>query len=205
MKKRSILISMLVIGVVAALIAAATTATFTDRVTSTGNDFKAGTLLMQITGTQNDCAGRVYGGDTAESGEESATNGGGAADGNIGCDAGKLTFTADANNAGTDANNMAPGDSFTADYTIENVGTLDGTLDVASSDISVTMPTGATGTCASSNFIVTGLPPASTPLAAGTGAYVGTVGVQLDPDAPNVCQGVTVTGASFTFHLVQAS
>jgi predicted ribosomally synthesized peptide with SipW-like signal peptide len=48
--KRSILLSLMVIGAVAALITAATSAVFSDEVTSTGNTFTSGTLIINIDG-----------------------------------------------------------------------------------------------------------------------------------------------------------
>lgn len=48
--KRSILLSLMVIGAVAALITAATSATFTDQVTSTANTFTAGTVNLTADG-----------------------------------------------------------------------------------------------------------------------------------------------------------
>ena len=44
--KKSILFSLMVIGAVAAMITAGTSAVFTDQVSSTGSTFAAGTLKM---------------------------------------------------------------------------------------------------------------------------------------------------------------
>jgi len=46
--KKSILFSLMVIGAVAAMITAATSASFTDTVTSNGNTFAAGTLQLSV-------------------------------------------------------------------------------------------------------------------------------------------------------------
>jgi len=95
--KRSILLSLLVIGAVAALITAATAASFTDEVTSNGNTFTAGTVnLSADTLCKNEPAvGNPIGGP---------------------CNIGTVTFTG--------AGNLKPGDSVYHDFTVANEGSL---------------------------------------------------------------------------------
>ncbi|HKS91570.1 MAG TPA: SipW-dependent-type signal peptide-containing protein [Tepidiformaceae bacterium] len=214
MKKRSILISMLVIGVVAALIAAATTATFSDQVTTGTNTFTAGTLYMSVnnqcdragtTGGTGNWAGSVgnYGTDAT------AVAGGPDANANPACqaDANTLSFTlGSGNTSNASCTNMAPGDSCSTTYTVKNKGSLDGTLSV------VPTITSSTG-CAASNWTIT---VAGSSASTGTSIAIGSltagssttaaqskVQVTLNTSAGNPCQGASATVA-LAFHLVQA-
>ncbi len=66
--KKSILLSLMVIGVVATFIAASTTATFSDEATSNGNSFTAGTIFLSVDdncGLTPDTSARTEGSDTA--------------------------------------------------------------------------------------------------------------------------------------------
>lgn len=190
---------MLVIGVVAALIVAATTATFSDQVTSTGNTFTAGTLQLSTTGTANDCSSRVHGGDTA------TTNGQGqGVDGNTGCATGIITFSTGGSTANGSAcpGNLAPGDVCTpaTAFSLKNIGSLNGKLDTVSAN--VTMDAAHTG-CATTNFTVGGLPSTGAPINAGA-TLATPITLTFASSAPNACQGAIAT-VDITFHLVQAA
>lgn len=222
MKKRSILISMLVIGVVAALIAAATTATFSDQVTSTSNSFKAGTLSLVATGATNTCdrsgnAAGLHGADAT------AVGGGNDAAGNAGCDLGTISFaqvltagkSAGGNLSNPSCTNMAPGDTCNATLSILNGGTLTGkNLTMSANFGTLTLPTG----CAASNWSVTynsqsidvgaGTPVVlnAGPIAPGAGAASGNIVVTFKSTAGNPCQGVDATNKlNLVFHIDQNS
>lgn len=223
MKKRSILISMLVIGVVAALIAAATTATFSDQVTSTSNSFKAGTLSLVATGATNTCdrsgnAAGLHGADAT------AVGGGNDAAGADGCDLGAITFqqvltggttSQGGNLADPTCTNMAPGDQCKATLSILNGGSLTGkNLTMSANFGTLTLPTG----CAASNWSVTynnqsidvgaGTPVVlnAGPIAPGAGAAAGDIVVTFKSTAGNPCQGVNATNAlNLVFHIDQNS
>src|SRR5215510_8067341 len=101
--KRSILLSFLVLGAVAAMISAATSATFSDSVTSNGNTAAAGTLFLSVDGN----CGKAGDTQARTKGADSACVRGTAA-----------TFT-----------NMKPGASAqTKNFSIRNDGSLPGTL-----------------------------------------------------------------------------
>lgn len=190
MKKRSILISMLVIGVVASLIVAATSATFTDQVTSKSNTFTAGTLYMSVDSL---CGGRTYGGDSTPA---TTTSGGAGVDANTGCDVGTVTFTGQGN--------MKPGDTVSHNFTVANQGTLAGTLTASAGTITVYKADGTTlsATCHASDWTVT-VPSGSTPLAASPASTTQAVSMMLNSTAGNGCQGA-VAKVDITFHLIQA-
>jgi predicted ribosomally synthesized peptide with SipW-like signal peptide len=192
MKKRSILISMLVIGVVASLIVAATSATFTDQVTSNANTFKAGTLLMSV---DSHCGDRVYGGDATPA--VTGTTGGAAVDGNTGCDISTVTF------GSGDQNNMKPGDSVSHGFEVVNNGSLAGTLSASASTIKVYKADGTTvsTSCVASDWTVT--TPTGTAALAAAGSTTQTVSLTLNAEAGNGCQG-QIAKVDVTFHLVQA-
>jgi predicted ribosomally synthesized peptide with SipW-like signal peptide len=217
MKKRSILISMMVIGVVAALIAAATTATFSDQVTSNGNTFTAGTLYMSVdAGTANDCGTRVgaVGKFGADATPTSTTSGGPDAGALTGCDIGKASFTigSGANTAGatcqapdgtTNVGGLAPGTTCSRQFAIVNKGSLNGSL-------TATPTITSTDACGAANWqLVNG----ATSVTSGSAINLGTVnakantsvtlGLQLKDTAPNTCQGASAT-VDIVFHLVQA-
>jgi predicted ribosomally synthesized peptide with SipW-like signal peptide len=140
--KRSILLSLLVIGAVAALITAATSATFSDSVTSNGNTATAGTLFLSVDnycGKAPDTNARLKGADTA-------------------CDRGiAATFT-----------NMAPGATAqTKTYAVRNDGSLAGKLNVTQTLVS-SDPTG----CPVSNWTVSTAPTNVSLAAAGTTSYI---------------------------------
>jgi predicted ribosomally synthesized peptide with SipW-like signal peptide len=166
--KRSILLSLLVIGAVAALITAATAASFTDEVTSNGNTFTAGTVnLSADTLCKNEpVVGNPIGGP---------------------CNIGIVTFTG--------AGNLKPGDSVYHEFTVANEGSLGfsyaTTIVNKSGDIfACDSPNYATVT-------ITGGGTAH-PLGAGTGSIAASgssqtvrVTVELPPAAGNDCQGDT--------------
>lgn len=179
MRRKSVLLSAMVLGLVGALIAASTAATFSDQAVSDGNTFEAGTLYMSLDGQ---CGTREYGGSPTDPG----------VDGNTGCSV-TASFT---------ATDMVPGGQpVSHEFTIENLGSLPGTL---SASTAVTVDAGHPG-CAASNFIVTNGGLSTTSLAANGGADTATyeVSVALDANAPNACQGATGT-VTVTFDLVQA-
>ncbi len=223
MKKRSILISMLVIGVVAALIAAATSATFSDQVTSTSNSFKAGTLSLVATGATNTCnrssnAAGLHGADAT------AVGGGNDSGGNAGCDLGTISFqqvltggttSAGGNSSNPSCTNMAPGDQCTGTLSILNGGSLDGkNLTMSANFGALTLPAG----CTADNWSVTydghsidvgAATPVvlnAGPIAPGAGAASGTIAVTFKSTAGNPCQGVDASSKlNLVFHIDQNS
>ena len=188
MKKRSILISMLVIGVVAALIAAATTATFSDQVTSNGNTFKAGTLYMSVD-SQCDRAGQTSVGNFGTDNATPTPTGGRDAGNDEPCSLTDAHFT---------ATGMYPGASVNRDYPVSNLGSLKGDLTVTS-----TVTTDGGTACDGSNFTVD-LTNGTQTIAGGTAATPApNVKLTMKDTAGNACQGVTAT-VNLVFHLVQS-
>jgi len=217
MKKRSILISMLVIGVVAALIAAATTATFSDQVNSSGNTFKAGTLYMTSSGTSGSCDGHGktagnYGADSTPT----AIGGSGGADqaGDTGCNTGTVSLVNGlaAGNGQTDAScvNMAPGDTCTGTgFSIKNSGSLNGELWATLAPVANTLPTN----CAASNWTVSFNGKTLTAgggavdlgaLTSGSSTATGGLSVTLSNAAGNACQGAGASAFNLVFNLYQS-
>lgn len=192
MKKRSILISMLVIGVVAALIAAATTATFSDQVTSSSNTFKAGTLYMSVDGacgTRTATAGQ-YGTDGTT--PVGATSGGLDAGPNNPCSLTTAHFT---------ATGMYPGASVNHNYPVVNKGSLNGDLTVTNATVTTDNETACPG---ATNFTVALTGATQTINAGQTAGPVPNVQVTMNQSAGNPCQGVTAT-VNLNFHLVQSA
>jgi predicted ribosomally synthesized peptide with SipW-like signal peptide len=190
---------MLVIGVVAALIAAATTATFTDLVTSSGNSFQAGTLLMSVSdqaeGANPECGNRTFGGDLSDPGT-GYTSGGVDLDNHEGCPITDMALTA------TDLYPGAP--AVSKDFTVKNEGSIAGDLTVSVENASVEDASGGTQ-CGVGNFtILPASPVVQNSLAGGASATPVTVSVAMNDNAPNVCQNATLT-FDVVFHLVQAA
>lgn len=171
--------SLMTIGVAATIMAAATTATFTDMVTTGEDSFEAGTLYMSVDGQ---CGDREFGGTETDPG----------ADGNEGC------VLEDAFSAGP----MAPGDEVSNTFDIVNEGNLDGVLTVTTNP---TVTGAGNDTCTEDAFTIVTTPETITDvtLAAGTSTTYD-VSVQLDEDAGNECQGASLT-LNVTFSLVQAT
>lgn len=100
--KRTIFLSLLMIGAVAAIVTAATTASFSDTVTSNGNTFVAGTLFLSVDGNcgvSPDAQARTSGATTCSRG---------------------VSFS---------ASNIKPGDSATTKaIVVKNAGSIAGTL-----------------------------------------------------------------------------
>lgn len=100
--KRSIFLSLLMIGAIAALVTAATSASFSDTVTSEGNTFSAGTLFLSVDancGLAPDALPRTSGGTSCSRG---------------------VSFS---------ASNIKPGDAATTKaIVVRNDGSLGGTL-----------------------------------------------------------------------------
>jgi predicted ribosomally synthesized peptide with SipW-like signal peptide len=184
-RKKSIFLSLVVIGVAATMITAATMAVFTDQVVSTGNQLDAGTILLSV---DNNC------GLTPDAGARAAGSGG--TGGGTACPA-TFTWT-------ETVSNMKLGDIASHTFNIENDGTLAGTLS-ATPAISVESPTNC--------FHVTTQTLADTSLdasdgAAGSGGDFTTLQLVVTLDAvgaanDNACQNATATVA-VTFNLVQA-
>jgi predicted ribosomally synthesized peptide with SipW-like signal peptide len=161
--KRSILLSLLVIGAVAALITAATAADFSDEVTSDGNTFATGTLLLSV----DDHCGA---GDTTGQ----RTTGGSPCD----ADSHVVTVTADG---------FKPGDTKTWDFSVTNDGTVAGAL------TTFPTPTYPSLDCDAADFTIgTSNPAAGDNLIAGEATTV-TLSVKMKSTAGNECQGVTLT------------
>lgn len=189
MKLKALTTGMFAIAAIAVAVmagAGATTASFSDRVTSNGNTFKAGTLQLQMGSTA--CANpgnRTYGGVPGNLG----------VDGNSGCTvAGGATYSS--------STAMKPGDTSSATYSIKNIGSLSGTLSVGTTSWSVTA--GGKGTCtvSPSNFTIS-----STYNPTSVGA-TSTASVPVTGSVPTSsadgCQGTTFT-ASVPFRMNGAS
>jgi predicted ribosomally synthesized peptide with SipW-like signal peptide len=168
--KKSILISLMVIGAVAAMITAATSASFTDTVTSQNNQFTAGVLDLALTdGTTCDEIAPPYGGP---------------------CDVGTVSFTV---GTGTQSN-LKPGDSISHDFTVKNSGTLGFTYAVT-----LTPDAGAIWTCSSSavtktqSVTASGSDSTANAIPDSTAAQNETVRVTVSMPlaADNTCQGAT--------------
>ena len=173
--KKSILVSFMVIGAVAAMITAATSAVFTDQVTSTGSTFAAGTLKMSV---DTNCAGRAQGSSPGNPNSVPET----------GCNTGVAKFT---------VTNQKPGDpASTGTFTVVNYGSLPGTLTVTPSI------TGYTGGCLASDYIISNGPIVGTNPIPAAGSVTYAYSIQLKSTAGNVCQGQSLS-ASYTFDLAQ--
>lgn len=168
--------NILIVAAIAAVVVTAATAAFTDQSVVNGNTFQAGTLLMSVDGQ---CADRESGG---------GGSGGAGADGNTGCElSGVVT-----------AGPLAPGDLPTEhSFVIVNEGSLPGTL---SATPSATVDIDHPGCALSEWTVITGAL-SETALGPGEQAFF-PVSVALNGDAPNACQGATLTLA-VTFDLVQ--
>ncbi len=178
MRKKSVLMSAMVLGLVGALIAASTTASFSDQAVSSGNDFAAGTLMMTLDGS---CGTREFGGTATDPG----------VDLNTGC-AVTNSFS---------ASNMTPGGASTShQFSVVNTGSLPGTLSASA----VAVVDAGHPACDPSNFVITQGPLSTTALQANSGnTATYDVSVQLALAAPNACQGATGT-VTVTFDLVQS-
>lgn len=176
MKPLALTWNLLIIAAVAAVVVTAATAAFTDQAVLGGNTFQAGTLYMSVDG---ECDDREYGGGGA---------GGAGVDGNTGCElTGAVTATA-----------LKPGDPATEhEFVIVNEGSLAGTLSATPSAL-VDEDHAA---CALSFWTVVTGPLSETALAPAAQATY-PVSVALNGDAPNACQGATLT-LTITFDLVQ--
>lgn len=189
MKLKALTTGMFAIAAIAVAVmagAGATTASFSDRVTSNGNTFKAGTLQLQMGSTA--CANpgnRTYGGVPGNPG----------VDGNSGCTvAGGATYSS--------STAMKPGDTSSATYSIKNIGSLSGTLSVGTTSWSVTTAGKGTCTVSPSNFTIS-----STYNPTSVGA-TSTASVPVTGSVPTSsadgCQGTTFT-ASVPFRMNGAS
>lgn len=163
--KRSILLSLLVIGAVAAMITAVTTATFTDQVVSEGNQVQAAIIQIAVDG-------------------DSCARGTGATDlDNNAAGDGTCQTTA----GGFTASTLLPGESDEYTFEVENVGNRSGDLSVTISNVVYTP-----AACGASNWdisVTSGAP--VTALAAGASTNV-TVEAALLSTAGNVCQNASV-------------
>ncbi len=157
--KKSILLSLMVIGVVATFIAASTTALFSDQVTSNNNAFTTGTIFLSV---DDNCGSLV-----AEPLESQARTEG--------------SDTPCARGAFFTVTNMKPGQAAsTHTFDIRNDGSLAGLLDV-------TITATPTGTCAvGSDWIVSANVVDQALAAGGTTTYA--LSVQLASTAGNECQ-----------------
>lgn len=178
-------IAAIVVAVMAG--AGATTASFSDKVTSSANSFKAGTLQLQMGSSAcANPANRTYGGVTGNAG----------VDGNTGCTVtGGATYS-----PATTA--MKPGDTSAATYSVKNVGSLSGTLSVGTTSWSVTTAGKGTCTVSASNFTISSTYSAAS-VAAGATASVPVSGA-VPASSADGCQGATFT-ASVPFLMNGAS
>jgi predicted ribosomally synthesized peptide with SipW-like signal peptide len=184
-RKKSIFLSLVVVGVAATMITAATMAVFTDQVVSTNNELDAGTILLSV---DNTC------GLTPDT--DARTTGSGGTGGGTGCPS-TFTWT-------ETVSNMKIGDTASHTFNIENDGTLAGTLS-ATPAVSVESPADC--------FHVTTQTLADTSLdasngTAGSGGDFTTFQLVVTLDAvgaanDNACQDATAT-IEVTFNLVQA-
>ncbi len=187
MKLKALATGMFAIAAIAVAVmagAGATTASFSDKVTSSANSFKAGTLQLNIGSLC--AAGRTYGGVTGNVGR----------DGNTGCSVtGGATFS-------PAPTAMKPGDSSSATYSVKNIGSLSGTLSVGTASWSVT--TAGKGTCAvsASNFTISSSYSATSVGSGSTASVPVSVGVPVS--SADGCQGATFT-ASVPFNMNGAS
>jgi predicted ribosomally synthesized peptide with SipW-like signal peptide len=170
-EKKSILLSLLVIGAVALLITAGTTATFTDQVTSTGNEVEAAVIAIAV---DDQCIL-----DTGREGSETGSGGLGGAnvDDQDGC-----TFTA--NNF--TATELLPTESDDYEFNVKNQGTRAGDLTVSAVNLE-SLP----AACDEDNWEFSYSPETHT-LDIGEEVDV-TVTVTLKSTAGNVCQDATLT------------
>jgi predicted ribosomally synthesized peptide with SipW-like signal peptide len=106
--KKSILLSLMVIGAVAAMITAATSASFTDSVTSSSNSFSTKVVDLSLGAGPANCveAGPSYGGPCTQTTVNTFVGGHGQSD-------------------------LRPGDTVTFDYTVTNSGTASFTYTAA--------------------------------------------------------------------------
>jgi predicted ribosomally synthesized peptide with SipW-like signal peptide len=161
--KRSILLSMLVIGAVAAMITAVTTATFTDQVVSEANEVQAGIIQISVDG---DSCSRSTG----------ATDTDNNADGDGTCKTVAGGFT---------ATKLLPGESDEYTFKVENVGNRTGDLTV-----SIGTPTYTPAACGASNWDIS-IDDSTHTIAAGGSVNV-KVTAELVSTAGNACQNASV-------------
>jgi predicted ribosomally synthesized peptide with SipW-like signal peptide len=168
-EKKSILLSLLVIGAVALLITAGTTATFTDQVTSTDNEIQNAIIMISVDG---ECTDREFGSSPDNPnvpGEE-------------GCeyDAIATDFT---------ATKLLPGEYDEHEFVVTNDGNRQGDLTVSFAN-----KTSSVVACATSNWTIeaTGNSGTTENLDPGDTHEV-TVKVTLESTAGNVCQDATLT------------
>ena len=161
--KKSILLSLMVIGAVAALIATSTMASFSDEVTSDDNSFTAGTIFLSV---DDNC-----GSEDAEAPLASESQDRTAGSDTVCARGAALTISA-----------MKPGDAAsTHTFDIRNDGSIAGLLDV-------TVTATPTGTCAvGSDWLVSANVVNQALAAGGTTTYA--LSVTLDSSAGNECQG----------------
>lgn len=184
-RKKSIFLSLAIIGVAATMITAATSAVFTDQVVSTSNQMTAGTLFLSVDGN---CG-------TGDS-PTARTDGSGGAGGGTAC-ADSFTWT-------ETVTNMKIGDTASHTFTIVNDGSLAGTLtatptfsaETPADCFSFTTTTLGSGSLAASNGGTTDET---------TYALVVTLDASgaVDPPLDNDCQAATAT-VEVTFNLVQS-
>jgi predicted ribosomally synthesized peptide with SipW-like signal peptide len=157
-RKKSIFLSLAIIGVAATMITAATSAVFTDQVVSESNELTAGTLFMSV---DNDCGPGDAG---------TARDSGGDGTSGTPCSTTTTSFN---------VTNMTPGQAVTNIFDIVNEGTLAGTL-TGTAVLANEVPTGCFSVTAGGTL-------ASTPLAVAA-TVQHTVTVTLLETVDNDCQ-----------------
>ncbi len=168
MKKRSILLSLLMIGLIAALITTATTAVVTDTVTSTSNVFTAGVVDLTADGGCDEDAA-PYGGP---------------------CNIGVVAF-----NIGTGSQaNLKPGASISHDFTVASDGSLPFTYAVTlTKDAGTLWTCSAAIVTATSSVTAAGADTVANAIPSSAAAQNETVRVTVSMPlaAGNTCQGVS--------------